>query len=72
MYLMIVIKPMKKKKINHDFTCTTCDKPATINLCNSWHKYYIDENGDYSDEVDNWEGETGIDLCDDCYQKGNY
>lgn len=60
------------KKITHDITCQTCDKPATINLCNVWEKYDIKPNGDYSKMVDSWEGESGIDLCDKCYEKGNY
>lgn len=60
------------KKITHDIVCNTCGKPATINLCNVWEKYDIEPNGDYSDQVDSWEGDGNIDVCDKCYDKGDF
>jgi hypothetical protein len=60
------------KKITHDITCDTCGKPATLNLCNVWELYPINEKGDYEKKTDSWEGESGIDLCDKCYKNNKY
>lgn len=59
-------------KIKHDIVCQQCGKVATINLSNEWRKFEIDKNGDYIDTGDNWSGDDSIDLCEKCYEEGNY
>ena len=56
----------------HDIVCQTCGKKADWNLSNVWEKYPIDENGDYGEQEDWWSGDGSIDLCDKCYQNGDY
>lgn len=54
---------VKKKKINHDYECDICGKPATVNVQNWWHKYKIKPNGD-TIEIDDWEGDANEFYCD--------
>jgi len=54
----------KKKKIEHDYVCDVCGKPATVNIQNWWHKYEIKPDGDM-EEVDDWEGDTNEFYCDE-------
>lgn len=63
---------MKTKKITHDIGCNNCDKPATVNICNEWHLYNILPDGDYEETGKIWSGDDSIDLCDKCYENGNY
>lgn len=60
------------KKITHNIICITCGKKADYNLCNVWQKYPILPNGDYGDMQDDWEGDGNVDVCQKCYDKGNY
>jgi len=54
-----------KDKIQHDYECEICGKPATINIQNWWHEYSIDNEGEFT-EVEDWEGAGSQFLCDDC------
>ena len=56
------------KGIHHDFQCQGCGKPATVNLQQNWHRWYITPNGDFTAEKE-WEGDTNEMWCDKCYEK---
>lgn len=58
----------KQTEINHEYLCDYCGKPATINLQNTWHKYDIDDEGEF-DEINSWEGDTNEFYCDACAKK---
>jgi len=45
-----------------------CGKPATINLAQNWHKYYITPKGEFK-EGKSWEGDDNEFWCDECYEK---
>jgi hypothetical protein len=53
----------KAKKVNHDYVCDVCGKPATVNIQNAWYKYSIDKDGE-TREVDQWEGDVNEFYCD--------
>ena len=54
-------KPIKK--IQHDYTCDVCGKPATFNQ-QDWNKLYsISREGDFQ-EIDDWEGSYNEFYCD--------
>jgi len=56
---------MKKEKINHDYVCDNCGKPATWNYQNSYQLYSINKNGETKEE-DNNEGDVNEFYCDEC------
>lgn len=58
----------KIKKINHDYECEECGKPATVNLQQTWHEYNITPEGKF-EETDSWEGNDNEFYCDKCYAK---
>lgn len=65
------IKKQKKKrlvKINHDYKCQTCGKPATVNLQNNWHLWDITPRGKFKDNDEWLAGENNF-WCDECYEK---
>jgi len=57
---------MDKDKVQHDHKCDNCGKPATRNLQESWVKYLIDKEGNFSEpDVQDNIGENCF-FCDDC------
>jgi hypothetical protein len=58
----------KKSKIQHDYTCDECGKPATKNIQNNWNEYDIYENGHFQ-ETNTWAGDTNNFYCDECNKK---
>ena len=57
-------KVKKKSKVNHDYVCEECGKPATHNIQDWWHAYEIDKDGEFT-EVNDWEGSDNSFYCDD-------
>lgn len=53
----------KTKKVNHDYVCDVCSKPATINIQSWVHKYTIENDGTMV-ETDDWEGGENEFYCD--------
>jgi hypothetical protein len=53
----------KTKKVNHDYVCDVCGKPATVNIQNQWKKYSISNNGN-TKKIDQWEGDVNEFYCD--------
>lgn len=62
-------KTKHNPKHNHTYTCDVCNKIATINIQNWWHKYKITPNNENFIEDDNWEGNTNEFWCNKCYEK---
>ena len=58
----------KRPLINHNYICCNCDNPATISIEERYHKYEIDNYGDF-DEVDDWGADNEELWCDDCYDE---
>ena len=54
---------LKKEKVEHDYTCDVCGKPATVNVQNWWHKYSIDNKGEMI-EINDWKGDENNFYCD--------
>ena len=59
---------MLNKKLNHEYKCEVCGKPATINIQNQWHTYVIDKEGNFQ-ETDTYEGDENHFYCDKCEAK---
>lgn len=51
------------KKLQHDFKCDICGKPATYNTQDWNYKYAIDKDGNFIDVCD-WEGSYSHFRCD--------
>ena len=68
---------IKKKKeepkqpiVTHQYQCDHCDNPATVNVECMYHKYSIDNDGNFEQE-DEWEGNDSQFYCEDCWDANN-
>lgn len=52
-------------EIKHDIKCQECGNPAVYNIQSWYHKYQIDNCGDFK-EIDDWEGNDSDFYCVDC------
>ena len=52
------------KGIHHDYECRVCGKPATVNLQEMWHRWYITPEGEFVGEKE-WEGDENDMYCDE-------
>jgi len=66
------MEKLKKQKINHDYKCQNCGKPATWNLQgDGWTLWEITKNGNFK-EYKSWgmgEGDNNEFYCDKCAEK---
>jgi hypothetical protein len=58
-----------KKKIEYEYYCENCGKPAFYNICTNYTSYEIvyDKKGNCDDyyEIANWEGDASF-FCKKC------
>ena len=59
---------MKKAKVEHEYTCDNCGKPATRSVQDIWHSYDITKDGDFVNE-DTWDGNTNEFYCEKHYEE---
>ncbi len=58
-------------KIKHNYKCSLCGKPATVSLEDSWHKYFISDDGEFSEQGE-WNGGHNEFYCDKCAEENGY
>ena len=51
-------------KVKHDIECDVCGKPAYVNIQQMWHRWFINDNGDYTGEKE-WEGNDNNHYCEE-------
>lgn len=56
------------QKLNHNYTCDKCHKPATHSIQDLWHSYEIDSEGDFID-INYWEGSINEFYCQKHWQE---
>jgi hypothetical protein len=56
--------------VGHDYKCDICGKKADYNVQSVYHRYRIEDNGNFEDE-DEWEGEDNEFYCEKCFDNSN-
>jgi len=62
-------KKVKKSKVNHDYTCDDCSKPAKFSTQAVYIDYSIDKEGNF-EEIDSLPDESSF-YCEKCWDKRN-